>query len=190
MVSFVYLRLLIFLPETLILACDSSSPAFHMMSSVYKLNKHSDNIQHCYTPFPILRERERKSLSHVQLFAAPWTVAYQVPLSMGFSSGVGCHFLFPILNQSVIPCKIQTVASFEEYRPVISCNLPHLRFTWCFLTAGFRLCMFGKSVSQFSCSVVSDSLWPHGLQYFSQQSWFQFVLYPAQHFSWCTLHIS
>ena len=26
-----------------------------------------------------------KSLSHVQLFATPWTVAYQVPPSMGFS---------------------------------------------------------------------------------------------------------
>ena len=25
------------------------------------------------------------SLSHVQLFATPWTVAYQAPLSMGFS---------------------------------------------------------------------------------------------------------
>ena len=26
-----------------------------------------------------------KSLSHVQLFATPWTVAYQAPVSMGFS---------------------------------------------------------------------------------------------------------
>ena len=26
-----------------------------------------------------------KSLSHDQLFATPWTVAYQAPLSMGFS---------------------------------------------------------------------------------------------------------
>ena len=26
-----------------------------------------------------------KSLSHVPLFATPWTVAYQAPLSMGFS---------------------------------------------------------------------------------------------------------
>ena len=26
-----------------------------------------------------------KLLSHVRLFAAPWTVAYQAPLSMGFS---------------------------------------------------------------------------------------------------------
>ena len=25
--------------------------------------------------------------------------------------------------------------------------------------------------------------------YFSQQSWFQLVLHPAQHFSWCTLHM-
>ena len=28
---------------------------------------------------------EMKSLSRVQLFATPWTVAYQAPLSMGFS---------------------------------------------------------------------------------------------------------
>ena len=36
------------------------------------------------------------SLCRVQLFASPWTVARQLPLSMGFSSkntGVGCHFL-------------------------------------------------------------------------------------------------
>ena len=26
-----------------------------------------------------------KSLSHVQIFATPWTVAHQAPLSMGFS---------------------------------------------------------------------------------------------------------
>ena len=34
--------------------------------------------------------------SHVQLFAIPWTVARQAPLSMGFSrenTGVGCHTL-------------------------------------------------------------------------------------------------
>ena len=28
---------------------------------------------------------EMKSLSHLQLFAIPWTAAYQAPLSMGFS---------------------------------------------------------------------------------------------------------
>ena len=29
-----------------------------------------------------------------------------------------------------------------------------------------------------------------GYWYFSWQSWFQLVLHPAQHFVWCTLHIS
>ena len=28
---------------------------------------------------------KEKSLSHVRLFATPWTVAHQAPLSMGFS---------------------------------------------------------------------------------------------------------
>ena len=41
--------------------------------------------------------------SHVQLFAASWTVAHQAPLSMGFffkkNSGVGFHFLL----QGVFP---------------------------------------------------------------------------------------
>ena len=34
-------------------------------------------------------------LGHVHLFATPWTVAHQDPLSMGFPrhTGVGCHFL-------------------------------------------------------------------------------------------------
>ena len=51
---------------------------------------------------PALENREtltkacRCSLSHVRLFATPWTVAHQALLSLGFSSkntGVGCHFL-------------------------------------------------------------------------------------------------
>ena len=52
-VSSAYLKLLIFLPAILIPACASSSPAFLMMYSVYKLNKQGDNIQPWHTPFPI-----------------------------------------------------------------------------------------------------------------------------------------
>ena len=52
-VSSAYLRLLIFLPVILIPACASSSPAFLMMYSAYKLNKQGDNIQSWHTPFPI-----------------------------------------------------------------------------------------------------------------------------------------
>ena len=44
-VSSAYLRLLIFSPAILIPACASSSLAFHMMYSAYKLNKQGDNIQ-------------------------------------------------------------------------------------------------------------------------------------------------
>ena len=50
-VSSAYLRLLIFLLAILILACASSSPAFCMMYSAYKLNKQGDYIQPWYTPF-------------------------------------------------------------------------------------------------------------------------------------------
>ena len=55
-VASAYLTLLIFLLAILILACDSSSPAFHMMYSPYKLNKQSINIQPCCIPFPILNQ--------------------------------------------------------------------------------------------------------------------------------------
>ena len=68
-----YLRLLIFLPVILIPACASSSPAFWMRYSAYKLNKQCDNIQPWYTPFPIL-------------------------------------------NQSMVPCPVLTVASWPTYR--------------------------------------------------------------------------
>ena len=52
-VLFAYLKLLIFLPAILIPACASSSPAFHIMYTAYKLNKQGDNIQPWHTPFPI-----------------------------------------------------------------------------------------------------------------------------------------
>ena len=51
--SSAYLRLLIFLPEILIPAWTSSSLAFRMMYSAYKLNKQGDYIQPWHTPFPI-----------------------------------------------------------------------------------------------------------------------------------------
>ena len=56
MVSSAYLRLLIFLLAILIPACASSSLAFCMMYSAYKLNKQGDNIQTWRTPFPILNQ--------------------------------------------------------------------------------------------------------------------------------------
>ena len=51
--SSAYLRLLTFLLVILIPPCASSSPAFNMMSSAYKLNKQGDNIQPWHIPFSI-----------------------------------------------------------------------------------------------------------------------------------------
>ena len=54
------------------------------------------------------------SRSVVRFFATPWTVACQVPLSLGFSSkntGVGCHsllqgiFLTQELNLGLLHCR-------------------------------------------------------------------------------------
>ena len=74
-VSSAHLRLLIFLPAVLIPACESSSLAFHLMYSAYKLNKvtiYSLDVQSS----PV------QSLSHVQLFAAPWITVCQASLSI------------------------------------------------------------------------------------------------------------
>ena len=53
-VSSAYLRLLIFLPAILILACASSILALLLRYSAYWLNKQGDNIQPWRTLFPIL----------------------------------------------------------------------------------------------------------------------------------------
>ena len=50
-VSSAYQRLLIFLHAICIPACASSTPAFCLMYSAYKLNKQGDNIQPCTIPF-------------------------------------------------------------------------------------------------------------------------------------------
>ena len=55
-VSFAYLRLLMFLPPILIPACNSSSLAFLMMCSAYRLNKQGDSRQPCRIPFLILNQ--------------------------------------------------------------------------------------------------------------------------------------
>ena len=52
----VYWRLLVFLPAILTPACASSSLAFHMVYSAYKLNKQGDCAQPSHTPFPILNQ--------------------------------------------------------------------------------------------------------------------------------------
>ena len=69
MVSFAFLRLLIFLLAILIPVCASSSPAFLMMYSAYKLTKQGDNIHPWRTPFPIWNQ---SVIPCPVLTVAPW----------------------------------------------------------------------------------------------------------------------
>ena len=68
-----------------------------------------------------------KLLNRVQLFATPWTVAYQVPPSMGFSrqnTGVGCCFLlqgiFPTqgLNLGLLHCRQTLYCPSHQGSPI------------------------------------------------------------------------
>ena len=72
-VSSVYLRLLIFLPAILIPVCASSSPAFLMIYSAYKLNKQGDNIHPWCIPFLLWNQ---SVVSHPVLTVASW-LAYR-----------------------------------------------------------------------------------------------------------------
>ena len=77
-----------FLPAILIPACASSSPAFLMMYSAYKLNK-----------FRVLQIRSDQLLSRVRLFATPWIAARQASLSITNSQSL----LKPMSTESVMP---------------------------------------------------------------------------------------
>ena len=83
-VSSAYLRLLIFLPAILIPACVSSSPAFLMMYSAYKLNKHPWCVtnhfnlhrlwsRNCYNPhFPVDETEVQKCARRVRVRSRWW----------------------------------------------------------------------------------------------------------------------
>ena len=93
-VSSAYLRLLTFLPAILMAACASSSPAFLMIYSAYKLNKQGDNIQPWHTPFPIWNQ--------CVVPCPVLTVASD--LHTGFSRGRSCGLVFPSLPEFSIIC--------------------------------------------------------------------------------------
>ena len=93
-VSSAYLRLLIFLPAILIPTCVSSSPAFLMMYSTYKLNKQGDNIQPWRTHFPIWNQTV---VSCPVLTVAPWP-AYR------FLKGRSGGLVFVSLSEFSVCC--------------------------------------------------------------------------------------
>ena len=105
---------------------------------------------------------------------------------------------FPILNQSVVPCPVLTVASWPAYKFI------KRQIRWSCIPISFRIfhsllwSTQSKALLSSRGSLVPLHFLPWGRHhlhiwdywYFSQQCWFQFVLHPAHHFMWCTLHIS
>ena len=89
-VSSAYLRLLIFLLAILIPACASSSLAFLMMYSAYKLNKQGHNIQPWRTPFPIWNQ----SVVPCQVLTVVSWPAYWFLKRQVRSSGIPVSFRF------------------------------------------------------------------------------------------------
>ena len=104
-----------------------------------------------------------KLLSHVQLFATPWTVALQGPPSMGFSrqeywSGLPFPSPGDLPDPGIEPRSpaFQADALTSEPPGTLSPMMFYMfcEFTW---FAYERVCVLSRSV-------VSDSLWPRGLQ--------------------------
>ena len=60
---------------------DASEEKFEANRGRFLSHHHNTKLQ----AEAVSADVEVKSLSHVRLFATPWTVAYQAPLSMGFS---------------------------------------------------------------------------------------------------------
>ena len=92
-------------------------------------------------------------LSHVQLFSTLWTIAHQAARSMRFSRQE---------YWSRYPCPPPGDLPDPGIKPV-SLTSPALASGFFTTSATWEACLL-YSVSQFSCSVTSDSLRPHGLQ--------------------------
>ena len=89
---------------------------------------------------------------------------------------------------------VTSIASPSICHEVMGLNAMIFIFWILSFKPAFSLSSFTFSKRLFSSSslsarrVVSSAY--RGYWYFSQKSWFQLALPPAQHFSWCTLHIS
>ena len=122
-VSSAYQRLLIFLPTILIPACESSSPAFHMMYSVYKLNKQGDNIQPWNTPFPIWNQ------SVVPCPACPCCFLTCIQISPEAGQMVWYFHLFKNIPKFVVIHIVKGFSTVNEAEVNIFFGIP-LLFLW------------------------------------------------------------
>ena len=111
------------------------------------------------------------SLSHIWLFVTPWTVAHQVPLSMGFPRQEYWRGL-PVPSPGDL-----SDSGIKPLTPALAgrfcITLSHPGSPWIWL----------RSV-QFSRSVMSNSLWPHGLRHTSLPVHHQLPKITQTHVHW------
>ena len=149
-VSSAYLTL-IFLPKILILACASSSPAFHMMYSEYKLNKQGDNIQPWRIPFPIWNQ---SVVPRPVLTVASWP-AYRflkrqirwsgIPISLRIFQFFVIHTVkgFNVVSEAEVDVFLEFSWFFFDPMDVgnlISAALPFLNPAWTSGNSQFTYC--------------------------------------------------
>ena len=137
-VSSAYLRLLIFFSAILILACASSSLAFHMMYSAYKFNKQGDNFQPWHIPFPIwnlccsMSSSNCCFLTCTQISQEASQVVWYSHLFKNFSQFVVIHTVkaFGIVNKAEIDLSLELSCFFcDPMDDPMDLLFDHFQFT-------------------------------------------------------------
>ena len=77
-----------------------------------------------------------KLLSHVRLFATPWTVAYQAPLSMGFSRQ---EYWSGVPSPSPEPCPYKMENLIDKFCVCSDCSTGHSPISLSFLQPSHSL---------------------------------------------------
>ena len=151
-VSFAYLRLLIFLPAILIPVCALSSSVFFMMYSAYKLNKQGDNIQHwhswcivyiihSYLSSKILHEMNLIDfISLLDIAYSTNTLYLQVLMSNERLKGkwIMCYPIFPFLSMSLFLAQVIDLSKEAKWvrKDMMAWSLMFVRTQW--LLSSFR----------------------------------------------------
>ena len=142
----------------LIPACVSSSPAFLMMYSAYKLNKQGDNIQPWRTPFPIWNQ---SIVPCPVLTVASWP-AYRF-LKSGYRTGKG-QFSFQS-QRKTMPKNAQTTAqSHSPHTIVRECSKfsnPGFSNTWTMNFPMFKLALERAEEPEIKLPTSAGSLQKH-----------------------------
>ena len=111
------------LPAILIPACASSSPAFHMIHSAYKLNKQGDNIWPWHTPFLIWKQCVVPTssnccfLTYIQISQEAGQRVWYSHLLLSFPQFIVIHTVkgFGIVNKAEVDVFLELSCFFDDW---------------------------------------------------------------------------